>query len=192
VKPFLALAWGESHSNRYPEFVCSNCWLPQGHGRMDVSAALAHSCNSYFVQLAGLMDVDSIERTVSRFGLPMPSITSPEILIGRFGTWRATPLAAALAYHELAERRSDPGVPLVLAAMRECARSGTASGIGAAVAAKTGTAPCVHSGGAPGDGLLMALFPAQSPGYVLMIRAHGVPGAECARRSGPFLRAVVR
>ena len=46
---------------------------------------------------------------------------------------------------QLAARRWDPGVPLILDALQQCARSGTAAAVGAPVAAKTGTAPCVHS-----------------------------------------------
>lgn len=191
VKPFLALAYGDSHDWRYPELLCETCWLPQGHGRMDVTNALAQSCNSYFVQLVRRTQPEAIRRTVSQFGLSMPGEASPESLIGRYGTWRASPRHAALAYCELAHRRIDPGVPLILRAMKQCARSGTAAAIGPRAAAKTGTAPCQHATGVPGDGLLMALFPADTLGFVLLIRAHGVPGAECARRAAPFLRLVV-
>ena len=191
VKPFVALAYGDSHGFRYPDFTCAGCWLPRGHGHIGITAALAHSCNSYFLQLAALVNPDDVTRTAEQFGLPAPSDASPDSLIGRYGKWRIAPLAMANAYNELVHRRSDPGVPLILDAMRRCARSGTASAIAAPVAAKTGTAPCVHPASAIGDGLLAALFPSETPGFVLLVRAHGVPGAECARRSGPFLRAVL-
>ena len=54
VKPFTALAYGETHGFRYPSFTCSGarCWFPQGHGRMEISTAIAHSCNAYFLELA--------------------------------------------------------------------------------------------------------------------------------------------
>jgi hypothetical protein len=190
VKPFVALAFGSAHEFRYPEFTCTGCWLPQGHGRIGITRALAHSCNSYFLELAERTEAADVARVALRFGLPEPGDTTPGALIGRDGKWRATPEAVARAYHELAERRTEPGVPLILAALGECARSGTASAVRARVAAKTGTAPCVHSTRAPGDGLLVALFPGEAPRFVLVVRAHGVPGAECARRSGAFLRAV--
>ena len=56
VKPFTALAYGETHGFRFPVFTClgdaGHCWLPQGHGRMGIATAIAHSCNAYFLELA--------------------------------------------------------------------------------------------------------------------------------------------
>ncbi len=56
VKVFTALAYGEAHDNRFPEFVCggeaSGCWLPRGHGKIGIVEAVAHSCNAYFRVLA--------------------------------------------------------------------------------------------------------------------------------------------
>jgi cell division protein FtsI/penicillin-binding protein 2 len=191
VKPFVALAYGEAHLFEYPRLTCAGCWLPRGHGSIGIRAALAQSCNSYFTQLAGLTALDDLDRTARRYGLTLPVSTSPESLIGRYGNWRATPFEAARAYNELVHRRSEPGVALVFDALRLCARSGTAAALGAPAAAKTGTAPCVHSG-APGDGLVAAMFPESSPEFVLLVRSHGVPGAECARRAGPFVREVLK
>lgn len=190
VKPFVALAYGEAHLFEYPVFECSRCWLPGGHGRISIRTALAQSCNSYFTQLAALTPVEDLDRTARRYGLTLPADTSPESLIGRYGNWRATPLETVLAYNELVLRRSELAVSLVFNALRMCARCGTAAGLGARVAAKTGTAPCVHSG-APGDGLVVAMFPESRPEFVLLVRSHGIPGAECARRAGPFVRAVL-
>lgn len=192
VKPFVALAYAESHGLRYPEFDCTGCWTPRGHGRIGIGSAIAQSCNSYFVQLACQVAVEDVERIADRYGLPMPADPTPESLIGHYGTWRATPVAAALAYNEIVHRRSEPEDAMVFNAMRRCARMGTAMGLGASIAAKTGTAPCVHSVEAPGDGLLAAMFPEDAPEWVLLARIHGAPGAECARRSGAFVRAVMR
>jgi cell division protein FtsI/penicillin-binding protein 2 len=193
VKPFLAIAYGEPHGFRYPDLLCNGCWLPQGHGRIGIVTALAHSCNTYFVQLARLTRIDDVERTAARYGLPMPQNTSPEALIGLFGAWRATPIAAAAAYNEFVARRTEPGLSSLYGAMRECARHGTASAAGVRVAAKTGTAPCVHrEGRAAGDGLLIAAFPEEAPQFILMLRAHGTTGAECARRAGPCLREILK
>ena len=54
IKPFLALAYGETHDFRFPIVTCdgSHCWLPQGHGRINVTTAIAQSCNAYFLALA--------------------------------------------------------------------------------------------------------------------------------------------
>jgi hypothetical protein len=192
VKPFVALAYGEGHAFRYPVFECAGCWLPGGHGRIGIAAAIAKSCNAYFLQLARAAAFSDIARVAARYGLTAPEDRSPEGLIGRYGSWRARPVTAAMAYGELTERRREAGVSLVFDALRLCARSGTAAGIGCAVAAKTGTAPCVHSPRLPGDGLTAVLFPESSPEFVLLARTHGAPGAECARRVGPFVRAVLK
>ncbi len=192
VKPFVTLAYGAGNAFRYPKLECKGCWLPKGHGWIDIRTALAHSCNSYFVQLAGQTSIDDVERVATRYGLPVPEDTSAESLIGKFGNWRATPDKTVAAYSEMVHRRTEPGVAMVLEAMLLCAQSGTASRAGAKVAAKTGTAPCVHSPRLPGDGLMVALFPETTPRFVLLARTHGVPGAECAYRAGPFLRSALR
>jgi len=47
VKPFTALAYGEHYEFRYPAHVCrgtaTGCWLPHGHGDVDLPSAIAYS-----------------------------------------------------------------------------------------------------------------------------------------------------
>src|SRR5438477_12692806 len=56
VKPFTALAYGEEHNFLFPEIDChgklDRCWLPRGHGHLDLVQAVAQSCNAYFLSLA--------------------------------------------------------------------------------------------------------------------------------------------
>lgn len=191
VKPFVALAYGGAHGFRYPEFDCAGCWLPRGHGRIGMAEAIVVSCNSYFEQLAAATPLEAVQREALRYALPMPREVTPGVLIGRYGTWRAKPAVVAAAYGELAARRDEVGVGLVLNAMMQCARRGTASGLRARVAAKTGTVPCAHVNPATGDGLVVALFPSESPEFVLLLRAHAMPGAECARVAAPFFRVAL-
>ena len=44
VKPFIALAYGQKHNFRYPTYFChgttDGCWLPRGHGKVDISAGM--------------------------------------------------------------------------------------------------------------------------------------------------------
>jgi cell division protein FtsI/penicillin-binding protein 2 len=188
VKPFLTLAYGEGHAFRYPEFECQGCWLARGHGRIGIVSALAESCNSYFLELASATPPDAVERIAARYGLEPPPDSSPDTLIGRYGRWRCAPVSVVRAFSELLNRQLDGGVATVLAGMRLAARSGTASGCGAKAAAKTGTAPCSHGMGAPGDGLAAVLFPGAEPEFILLARAHGTTGAETARMCGRFLR----
>jgi len=47
VKPFIAVAYGESHRD-FPQFKCTGkktCWLPRGHGYLHIREAIAFSCN---------------------------------------------------------------------------------------------------------------------------------------------------
>ena len=80
----------------------------------------------------------------------------------------------------------------LLHGMKLCALMGTGRAVGAGSRVKTGTAPCVHSRGTPGDGYVVALFPAEHPTLALLLRAHGVPGAEAAKTAGRLLQAVQR
>jgi hypothetical protein len=44
VKPFIALACGQKHNFPYATDFChgadDGCWLPRGHGQVDISAAI--------------------------------------------------------------------------------------------------------------------------------------------------------
>ncbi|MDP2996016.1 MAG: hypothetical protein Q8N47_00925, partial [Bryobacterales bacterium] len=82
----------------------------------------------------------------------------------------------------------EPGVDQVLDGMAASAAHGTARAVGGGALAKTGTAPCTHARRAPGDGFAMVLFPAKSPEFALLIRIHGAPGSEAARKAGELLR----
>jgi len=197
VKPFTALAYGGD----FPEFVCKGaaggCWLAHGHGRLKFRDALAHSCNAYFLNLARGVDPETLAVVASKFGIPAPSTDSAEVRIGLGKDWKIPPLALARAYAELAERASEPHVGEILAGLREAVHSGTARAIGAgsmdlapAVLAKTGTAPCVAERSHAGDGFTVVLDPADAPRTVLLVRVHGVPGAEAAKTAAGILRSL--
>ena len=57
VKPFIALAYGQKHNFRYPTYFChgtaDGCWLPRGHGKVDIRTAIAYSCDAYFLFVSG-------------------------------------------------------------------------------------------------------------------------------------------
>jgi cell division protein FtsI/penicillin-binding protein 2 len=199
VKPFTALAYAETHEFRFPVHFCtggSSCWLPKGHGALGIVAAIAFSCNSYFTQLAsdtGGWQVTSVAR---RFGLNGPSVdTSPEAMAGRFGVWREAPENLVRAYALLLGRRSQPAIRDIVDGMAESARAGTAAGLSRqglhqSFLAKTGTAPCTHKEHAPGDGFVMVAWPADLPRYLLLVRQHGVPGAQASTLAGRMLRTL--
>jgi hypothetical protein len=185
VKPFTALAYGEACGFRYPVFTCSgaHCWLAQGHGRVEIGSAIAHSCNAYFLELARDVTPQALESVIQRFGLNAPDPGfEPASLIGLGTAWRVSPFAIARAYSEMIARSSDPGVHELLAGMALSAQSGTGRGVGAGAYVKTGTAG--H------DGYVIALFPSDAPRFNLLVRVHGVPGAQAAWVCGKMRRYV--
>jgi hypothetical protein len=200
VKPFTALAYGEHHAFRYPAHICrgtaSGCWFPRGHGEVDLVSAIAYSCNSYFRMLTAGMSAPDVSPTATRFGLTLPAPeTAGPALAGLGNRWRISPMSMARAYLELVRWRDQPGVREIFAGMAQSAREGTGSGVDRALPfpdalTKTGTAQCTHLHRAPGDGFTIAMAPSDNPQLLLMVRVHGVPGAETAKIAGQMLRRL--
>jgi cell division protein FtsI/penicillin-binding protein 2 len=200
VKPFIAVAYGEEHSYHYPVHLCrgeaDRCWLPRGHGEIDITSAIADSCNSYFRMLtAAMTSADGIP-AAGRFGLdpPAPELSGAD-LIGVGNRWLISPLHMARAYLELNRRRDQAGVRDVMVGMAQSARQGTGAEVDRALQhssalVKTGTAACIHHDRAPGDGFVVALVPAEQPALLLMVRVHGVPGAKAALMAGRMLSRI--
>ena len=214
VKPFTALAYAQGHSLIYPEFECSGaaarCWLPTGHGRVNIRQALAHSCNTYFRLLSDRLAFDDMAQVTSRFGLPAPlRLAETTTYFGLGAQWLIRPLEIVRAYQELVRRREEPGIREIIQGLALAGREGTASGAGpseaslrhrhGALLAKTGTSPCAHGSGAAtpvvrpsnGDGYVILLYPAERPRYTLLVQAHGVPGRQAARIGGQLLSKLL-
>lgn len=200
VKPIVALAYGEQHAFVYPTHVCrgtaTGCWLPHGHGDVDISSAIAHSCNSYFRVLTGGMTAAEVSPIARRLGLEIPSgdASGPE-LTGLGNRWSIAPLNIARAYLELLRRRDQPGVRQIFDGMEASAEQGTGADVDRALPypdalVKTGTAACTHAARAPGDGFTIALLPAENPSILLLIRVHGVSGAKAANVAGAMLQRI--
>ena len=200
VKPFTALAYGEHHAFRYPTHTChgtaTGCWLPRGHGDVDLTSAIAYSCNSYFRVLTARMTAAEVSPTALRFGLEAPaSETTGPALAGLGNRWLISPLSMARAYLELVRRRDQPGVREILAGMAKSAKQGTGAEVDRALVfpdalVKTGTGPCTHFQRAPGDGFTIVLAPSDNPRILLLVRVHGVPGAQAAKVAGQMLRHI--
>lgn len=200
AKPFAALAYGEHHGFRFPAHTCrgtaSGCWRPGGHGTLNLTSAIAYSCNSYFRALTTDLNAAEVSSTALRFGLEPPhGGTSGPALAGMGVEWRTSPLHMAEAYIELVHEYQQLAVGQILDGMAESARYGTAAELDRALQstralAKTGTATCTHERHAPGDGFIIALFPAENPRILLMVRVHGVPGAVAAKTAGQMLHRI--
>jgi cell division protein FtsI/penicillin-binding protein 2 len=200
LKPFTALAYGEQHNYQYPGHTCrgtpTGCWLPRGHGDIELTAAIAYSCNSYFRTLTENLNAADVSPIAIRFGLEPPDLeTSGAELAGMGSRWRTSPLRVARAYIELIHQRNQAGVSQIIAGMADSAQQGTATEVHRTLPffdalAKTGTAACTHSQHSPGDGFTVVLVPADNPQILLMVRVHGVPGAQAAKTAGQMLRRI--
>ena len=200
LKPFIAIAYGEQHKFHYPRVTCtgtrSRCWLPRGHGTIDLQQAIAGSCNTYFLTLADGLDRDQVQAVFSRFGLEGPPANAGAgALIGLGDRWRETPLALARAYLALLTDAPEPARSRILDGMRAAAETGTARDVDVALGAhaalaKTGTATCSHHPRAAADGFAIVLFPASQPRVLLLVREHGTTGAHAAAQAGAMLRSI--
>jgi cell division protein FtsI/penicillin-binding protein 2 len=203
-----------SQPREFPAIRChgksDGCWRAGGHGTVALERAIAESCNAYFLSLArsiadsNTSGVDALRRVAAIYGLPpppAPDVSGEQVLprswIGVTGEWRVTPEALARAYGILASQPGDAIVSRVLAGMRQAAGpQGTAARIGAhrgGVLAKTGTAPCLPKLEpciADGDGLVVALVPAEQPTLLLLVRNRGTTGARAAEIAGEMLSRI--
>jgi cell division protein FtsI/penicillin-binding protein 2 len=201
LKPFVALAYAEGHDFKYPVFNCrgsiDGCWYPPGHGRIGITRAIEYSCNAYFLKLAQKVSSHDLRDVAEQLGISTrPRAFTPAALIGLRGLWRITPRQLAAAYLNLVAQADGPGEPPLIRGMALSAEAGTTNAIdraigGRAALAKSGTAPCIHSRHAPGDGYVMVLYPAESPRLLLLVCVHGVPGAKAATTAGQILRLAV-
>jgi len=195
VKPFTALAYAQAHGFRYPRFECSGgseCWLPAGHGVVGIRGALAGSCNAYFEALARRVPWAGLQALTARLGLNAPPLDADAgTLFGLGAGWKHGPAQILAAYDELLARAAEPGVRPLLQGLARSSQHGTGEGAGralpAAALAKTGTSPCSHPRGGAGDGSAIVLYPAGSPRYALLLRAHNVTGRRAAEMAGERL-----
>jgi len=163
---------------------------------------LAESCNAYFLALARELSFggdEALQRVSAEYGLPKPPAPAKAaMLIGVTPEWRIGPVALARAYAKLA-RANDPAADRLQAGMRAAALpGGTAARLGphpGGALAKTGTAPCVADADearclANGDGLVVAIAPAENPRWVLLVRRRGTTGAVTAEIAGKMLASL--
>jgi hypothetical protein len=59
-----------------------------------------------------------------------------------------------------------------------------------AALAKTGTAVCSHRPRGAADGFTVVLYPAAQPRLLLLVRVHGITGAQSAAVAGAMLRCL--
>lgn len=190
LKPFLALAYLATNSQP-PVINClgaaAGCWYSHGHGRQDMVAALANSCNVYFSRIAETLNRAALDLICVSYGLAPPSRSWPgSRLIGLGAGWPQAPLAVVHAFGLLASNAAEPHARVVLNGMRRCSESGTARGIGLRCYAKTGTAAPSQRYDS-GDGYVVAIYPVEQPRTILLFARHNATGAEAAKQIGPLI-----
>jgi len=200
VKPFIAIAYGEQHHGVFPVVRCrgtqSRCWRPAGHGSIGLEEAITQSCNAYFLQLASGLDRSRAAQTFAHFGLVGPDQqAADESLVGLGAGWKEPPVALARVFLELSKEQHRETQRRILEGMRGSASRGTARAVDAilgknAALAKTGTAACSHKPAGAADGFTVVVYPAGQPRLVLLVRVHGITGAESAKTAGAMLRSL--
>jgi stage II sporulation protein D len=189
-KPWVVAAWGEAHPGEAPpRLECtadSRCWLPAGHGRVDLARGIAHSCNAYFLALARATPEPLRAETLERAGFAVRRPLSPEASIG-LGPLdalpRIAPSALLRAYRELLRRpwpsRDDLRLA-VLDGMRAAGRDGTGAALGArGHLVKTGTVPALDGRPLATSGWVLAATPGgESLALALLPDGTGARAAE--------------
>lgn len=76
----IACSGGMSYAGRY-----SRCWKPEGHGALDLAAAIQHSCNVYFYQLGIWLGLNRLSAEGTRLGFSRETgIDLPTERVGTF------------------------------------------------------------------------------------------------------------
>ena len=202
LKPLLALAGLQADAIRPDETLpCDGTWEHAGmeltcfhtHGPLDLSSALATSCNAYAYEVARRVGPTALAEQYERVGLTEPAATirslqadAPEFYaaaLGHAGT-TVTPRALAQAWVQMLTH-ADPGWPQVAAGLRATVSEphGTASALAESwipIAGKTGTAegpqtePITH-------GWFAGFAPADSPRWIVVSYLQDAgPGGEGA------------
>ena len=109
-KPFVAEAWARAHPGQRPAaLTCgreSRCWLPTGHGRLELARATALSCNAFYLELARATPPELLAQVLRERGFVVREPLSPPGGIGLMdsGEVAVTPQALLRSYRELTSR----------------------------------------------------------------------------------------
>jgi cell division protein FtsI/penicillin-binding protein 2 len=177
---------------------------------LDVSAALAYSCNSFFTRMAQRLKPEALVRAFEQAGLAsrtgfaedeavgvLRRPASPEALqlmaLGEDGI-EVTPLGMAAAYRKLAlrVRAGESAVRPIADGMADAVRYGTAqlakpSGTPSAVAGKTGTATAEGNGS---HAWFVGFAPAVRPEIVVLVfLERGSGGGDAAPAAARIFEA---
>lgn len=179
------------------------CWLPSGHGTLDLDGAIAVSCNIYFRNAARRLSRSTLGSRARSLGLLPPDYSariSDETLLGR--TAPVSPAELMQTALVLASRGRLARPPLTLSApryralytgLRECVRSGTAHSAWSrrtTIGGKTGTAeiPGVPGGHA---GWFVGFAPFERPQYAIVVLKRRGVGSDAAAIAREVLETLL-
>jgi len=190
------------------------CWYKPGHGNLEMSQALAVSCNQYFYQLSKRTSPEAFLKTLTAQGLSASKDLSgetsvlPETMMGLDSNLKLVPLQVLKAYAALIS--GHPSAETETFAMSAFARSillnglrlGAAEGTSALahqalptnhhLLGKTGTSPAFVGGRylkSRTDGWFLGLYPAAQPVLAVMVY---YPGGLGARDAAPLGGQAIR
>ncbi len=177
-------------------FTCAHADLKRP---LSPAEALAHSCNDFFVSLAGRLTREQVNATRLAAGLP-PLAASARLgpsLVGLDGP-RVSPRSLIDVMARLVGAGADPPVPMgsatrrvLVDGLRGAAEYGTASAFTSQqqpALAKTGTAP-MPGGGVMG--LVVALAPVERPTHGVVVIAPGGAGVDAAEIAAGVLSTAL-
>ena len=190
------------------------CWYKPGHGKLDMSRALAVSCNQYFYQLAKRTSPASFFKTLAALGLSASgdlargAPVAPETMIGLDSTLRLLPLQVLKAFgvlisgHLSAETGSFATPDFAHAILLDGLRLGPKEGTSALaqqalplnhhLLGKTGTSPAFAGGRylkSRTDGWFLGFYPAAQPVLAVMVYyPRGLGASNAAPLGGQAIR----
>lgn len=196
-KAWVAKAWAFAHpdpTSPTPRLYCrpsSRCWLASGHGPLGLRGATAHSCNSYFRQLASEAPEGLLRGTLSSAGFDLPDVLGPEEAIGLTASVTISPRRLLEAYSDILTRpwavRDDVRREW-LDGMRDAGERGTAAGVPLrGLLTKTGTVPSLDGSPLRTSGWALLFDPSGRSGRLALL-PDGT-GSQAASALGGLLRA---
>ncbi len=163
------------------------CWNTRGHGQLDLSKALAFSCNLFFSQLGLKLSQSALMTTLGYYPeFDLSPLTQnklsesnlAQLSIGDSSLLKISPRQMLNFWVRYLKKIQDPKMTPIVQGLRRSVQEGTASrhvGHAFNVLAKTGTADAENSSYKT-DAWFLGAYPAERPRFAFVIflqRAHG-------------------
>jgi stage II sporulation protein D len=209
IKVFTTIAFYEQYGNHFPVFQCppslasdpAGCWDRKGHGEVDITDAIAHSCNVYFRQLAEKISPETFQQTLQKFQIAQNLNQEPDIhkiMTGNTLIWTVSPMKLLQAYCSIFNSTvplDDKLRTILQRGLSESSEKGTSlearKASGHALLGKTGTSLLWEDGKInwrSTQGWWIGLYPAQKPEIAVLAF---VPNGRGATHAAPFGGKVI-